>query len=348
MKFNSNVDLPVITSSERMDYKRCPKRWYWKWRRGLVPRMRTFGALDLGTWVHEALALWYGPGRKRNGTLSELFEEIAQSDIDETRAAKRSTQDALEKADELIALGVAMMDAYQNHYGKDSSVRVVRAEIPLEYTISHPETGVVMAAHKLKPDLVFIDHNGDVWLMEHKTAKAVQLGHLVIDDQARPYGAMAERSLRKQGIIRSGQSFRGILYNFMRKALPDQRPQNEKGQYLNQDLVTVSKRQPKPFFVRHPVTMTNQAKRKTLMRVQDETLDITIKTLELRTGELSPDRLQKTPHKSCEKTCPFFNMCVAEEAGTNIRDMERLMFRRENPYLYHAESTEDGSSFEIA
>lgn len=346
MKFNSDVDLPVITSSERMDYKRCQKRWYWKWRRGLIPRMRTFGALDLGTWVHEALANWYGPGRRRNGDLSDLFVACADPDVTASRNAKLVTEDALEKADELIALGTAMTQAYQKHYGKDPETRVIRAEIPLEYTISNPDTGIVMAAHKLKPDLVFIDRNDDAWLMEHKTAKSIQLGHLVIDDQARPYGAMAERSLRRQGVIRSRQSFRGIMYNFMRKALPDQRPQNEKGQYLNKDQ-SVSKKQPPAYFLRHPVTMTANAKRKTLYRLRDETLGITLKTLELRTGEISADRLQKTPHKSCEKTCPFFNMCVAEEAGTNIREMERLMFRRENPYLYHAESTEDVASFEI-
>ena len=50
------VNLPVIRSGERMCFKRCQKKWYWEWRRGLVPRNKTFGALDLGTWMHIALA----------------------------------------------------------------------------------------------------------------------------------------------------------------------------------------------------------------------------------------------------------------------------------------------------
>jgi hypothetical protein len=272
---------------------------------------------------------------------------MAERYIAKARDDEKTTEDALEKADELVALGIEMTRAYQKYYGSDRKINVVRAEIPLEYTLSNSD-GRIMAAHKLKPDLVFIDENGDVWLMEHKTAKSIQLGHLVIDDQARPYGAMAERSLREQRIIRRGQSFRGILYNFMRKALPDERPQNDKGQYLNKDLVTVSKRQPPPYFVRRKITMTKKAKIITLNRLAGETFEITAITLALRTKEISPDILKKTPHKSCEKTCPFFNMCVAEEEGTNIRDMERLMFRREDPYLYHAESTEDAASFEIA
>ena len=114
--------------------------------------------------------------------------------------------------------------------------------------------------------------------MEHKTAKQVQLEHLVIDDQARPYGAMTESLLRKLGLIKRSQQFRGILYNILRKALTDERPQNTQGKYLNQD-GSVSKRQPSPLFIRHPVTMTKKAKIITLQRVRDETLEITQKTL---------------------------------------------------------------------
>lgn len=345
MKFGSEVDLPVITSSERSDFKRCPKRWYWKWRRGLIPRMRTFGALDLGAWVHSALEAWYGPGKKRRGSLSELFESIAQLDINSSIELRKANTDAVNKADELVALGIEMTKAYQSYYTNDRGLSIVDTEIPLEYTFSN-DSGLIVAAHKIKPDGVVIDQNDDVWLIEHKTAKSIQTEHLVIDDQARPYGAMAERPLRKLGIIQKGQRFRGILYNFLRKALPDLRPQNEKGQYLNKDR-SVSKRQPPAFFVRKKITMTDQQKRVTLARLADEVFNITEKTLQLRIKDIDPDRISKTPHKSCVRTCQFFTMCVAEDSGMDIRDMERLMFRREDPYLYHKESTEDPLSFEI-
>lgn len=341
MKFDTDVDLPVITSSERVDFKRCQKRWYWKWRRGLVPRVRTFGAMDLGTWVHDALAEWYVPGFKRNGILSEHFERKALADIESSGAPDY----AIEKAEELMTLGTEMIKGYESFYSSDK-FRVVRAEIPLEFTVNHPDKGFVVAAHKIKPDLVVEDQKWDIWLFEHKTAQTVQTEHLVIDDQARPYGSMTEAALRKAGIIKSRHRFRGIIYNFLRKALPDQRPQNSKGQYLNKDQ-SVSKKQPPPYFVRKRVEMSREDKRITLYRIRDEILTITEMTLLLRTKEVHPGRLQKTPHKSCPKTCPFFAMCVSEEHGADVRVMERTMFRRENPYLYHAESTEDTASFEI-
>lgn len=339
------MNLPVIRSGERMDYKRCPKKWYWAWRRGLVPREKTFGALDLGTWMHEALAAWYQKGHKRDGTLAAHFVAAALNAISNA-AEDGAPEYVIEKAEELCSLGEAMAEAYEKHYGADEGVYVITAEIPLAFSLAHSDTGELIAMHKLKPDLVFADENNDIWLMEHKTAKQVATEHLVIDDQARPYGAMAESALRKLGIIKKRQQFRGILYNFLRKALPDLRQQNAKGQYLNKD-GSVSKRQPSPFFVRKPITMSIKAKMKTLYRVREETVDITLKTLELRTKELSPDRLPKTPHKSCAKTCQFFAMCTIEEEGGNYLDMERAMFVRRDPYKYEEESTEERLGFEI-
>lgn len=347
MKIPSGVDLPVIRSSERMDYKRCPKRWFWRWRMGLVPRVPTFGALELGQWMHSGLATWYGlGGKRRNGSLAELFVAAAEEAISKAMIGVRIPQEILDKSDELIALGEAMAKAYQAHYGYDSKIKIIRTELPLEYTFSGIN-GQVIAIHKFKPDAVYLDHNGDIWLLEHKTAKQIQTEHLVIDDQARPYAAMAERALINAGYLQKGQKFRGIMYNFLRKALPDERPQNTAGQYLNQD-GSVSKRQPPAYFVRKPVTFTNKAKAITLERVRDETAAITLKTLELRIGELSPNRIPKTQHKSCPKTCPFFDMCVMEENGIDIRDIRRIKYKRQDPYLYEEESTEDPLGFEIA
>jgi hypothetical protein len=295
--------------------------------------------------MHEALAAWYQKGHKRDGTLAAHFVAAALNAISNA-AEDGAPEYVIEKAEELCSLGEAMAEAYEKHYGADEGVYVITAEIPLAFSLAHSDTGELIAMHKLKPDLVFADENNDIWLMEHKTAKQVATEHLVIDDQARPYGAMAESALRKLGIIKKRQQFRGILYNFLRKALPDLRQQNAKGQYLNKD-GSVSKRQPSPFFVRKPITMSIKAKMKTLYRVREETVDITLKTLELRTKELSPDRLPKTPHKSCAKTCQFFAMCTIEEEGGNYLDMERAMFVRRDPYKYEEESTEERLGFEI-
>jgi PD-(D/E)XK nuclease superfamily len=338
------LNVPIVRSHERMEYKRCQRRWHWKWRRGLVPRAKAFGALELGTWMHEALAKWYVPGSKRSGPLADHFHAIAYGNIRQAADATVPDQE-IDKARELANLGYEMAKAYEAHYGKDHNVIVIKAELPLDFTFANDE-GVIIAKHVLKPDLVYTDRNtGDVWLMEHKTAKSIHTSHLPLDDQARPYVAMSELALRKIGAIRKEQVFRGIMYNFLRKAMPDDRPTNELGEALNRD-GSVSKRQPPQQFLRHPVTLTRAAKRKTLIRLRAETLTIARTTQDIRHGRVKPEDLPKTPHSSCDRFCPYFDMCVMEENGLNIAAMQMSSFSRQNPYDY-GQTTDEPSGFEI-
>lgn len=331
--------IHAVRGSERKDKKRCEKMWYWRWRRGLVLRASRFGALELGTWVHEALARWYGPGVKRHGDLAEHFTIVADASYELARRGK-APEHVLEKAEELISLGTAMLEAYQKHYGRDDDVRILAVEIPLEFSFGE---GI---RHALKPDAVFMGPDDNVWLLETKTAASVRTEHLVIDDQARPYGAMAERALRKLGVMRKGQQFKGILYNFLRKGLPDERQTNAQGKYLNKN-GSVSARQPPPLFVRKEIMMSRAAKVRTLQRVQRETIAIAEITAGLRDGSIKASELGKTPHHSCPRTCDFYAMCVAEEEGANTHLMERTMYFRRNPYDYEQETTDERPGFEF-
>jgi len=338
------MGLPIIRSHERMDFKRCPKKWFWAWRKGLTPRAKSFGALELGIWMHEALAKWYTPGSARNGVLASHFNMEANKSIQAAKDAG-APDHVIEKAEELAALGWNMARSYEEHYSADHDVIVIKPELPLAFTFND-DAGEVIARHDLKPDLVYTSHStGDVWLMEHKTATTVRTEHLVIDDQARPYGAMAELGLRKLGLIRPGQHFMGIMYNYLRKATTDDRPRNALGQALNLD-GTVSKRQPPPTFLRHPVKLTRAAKRITLTRLRGEVMLITGYTNSLRNGTVPPDNLPKTQHTSCPRFCQFFPICAAQENGADIRDMTASLYVVRNPYDY-SESTDEPASFEL-
>lgn len=336
--------LPIVRSHERIDYKRCPKKWYYKWRLGLVPRAISFGALDLGSWMHLAFQDWYQAGRKRNGSLAALFADHAQAAI---KAAGRNgaPDHAIDQADQLALLGEAMAGAYESHYGKDAETNVIAAELPLEFTISDPVTREVIAIHRLKPDLVFADSSGDVWLMEHKTAAQIRTDHLSIDDQARPYGVMAERPLRKAGLIKRGSEFKGIVYNFLRKAFPDDRERNADGKALNKN-GSVSKRQPAALFARRKVRLTDDAKRVALDRIYADTVVVTELTKSLRSKHLLRETIPTTPHHSCPRFCQYFSLCELEEQGGDWRGLQRSAFVRRDPYDY-GESTDEPNTFEM-
>lgn len=340
------TDLPVVRSHERMTYKRCPKQWYFKWRRGLVPRNKSFGALDLGTWLHSALETYYVPGGIREGELAVHFNEAADTAI--AAATREGAPDhQIEKAEELACLGEAMCKSYETHWKGDPDWEVIGTEIPLEFTFPD-HRGRLAAKHLLKPDMiVLVKSTGGIWLVENKSAASLHgcTEHLIIDDQARPYGAMAERALKEAGVLGRKEQLAGIIYNFMRKAFPDERWQNEQGEYLNKD-GSVSKKQPAPLFLRHPVTMTTEAKRITLSRLRAETLKITAVAQEVRSGKLDPADIPITPHKSCPKFCDYFTMCHTAENGGDITRMEKTMYVRQNPYTYGG-STEDPKGFDL-
>lgn len=337
-------DLPMVRSHELIDYGRCPKKWYWKWRMGLVPKTEIFSALSLGTWVHAALAEWYELPRSKRTVLAlvEAYKAIVYVALH----GYNGPTHVLDQGHELAALGLAMVTGYAKHYGNDPDLQIIATEIPIEFEITHPD-GELIAIYKLKPDAVFQSRkDGFIWLLETKTAASIRVEHLPIDSQARPYATLAERALKTLGAIKKTDSVKGILYNFLRKAHPDERDYNKQGLALNKD-GSVSKRQPSPLFVRHPLKLTRAAKRIALERLKLDSLEITTVAEYLRQGRIKPSALRKTTHHSCPKTCQYFSMCVLEEEGGDITEMRRTMYRRENPYEYYEETTTEPASFEM-
>jgi len=338
------MSLPLIRNGERVDYKRCMKKWFWRWRMGLVPKAQSFGALELGTWVHAAMQAWYGEGYNRVGNLSDHFLYAADVAIGKA-SLEGAPEYLLDKAEELAALGEAMTQAYERFYGADKDVYVIAAEIPLEFSITDQQ-GNIVALHRLKPDMVYADRQKAVRVMENKTAAQIRTEHLPIDDQARPYGALTERALKREGVIGQRDEFAGVTYNFLRKALPDERQTNAEGKYLNKN-GTVSKKQPPPLFLRYPLPLARAAKVIALRRIQREAIEITALADAIRTKRIDPAGISKTPHSSCAKFCQFFSMCVAEEGGADIREMQRSMYVRQDPYAYAEDTTDIPASFEM-
>lgn len=58
-------ELPLLRTSERTTFMRCPQAWYWGHVEGLTPIVEKKVAADFGTGIHLALAEWYKyPGDK--------------------------------------------------------------------------------------------------------------------------------------------------------------------------------------------------------------------------------------------------------------------------------------------
>jgi hypothetical protein len=335
-------EVPFIRTSERRDAKRCEWRWYQHWREGLVKKGKPSLPLWFGIGVHEALAQWYQVHDIRGMHPADFWIDWVGAEEEFIRTNKLGNDNFQE--DEFIdakALGETMLDGYVEKYGYDDQWDVIATEQTFQISIPNyfPDLATsagdkrdVLAIYAGTFDGVYRDlADGKLWLMEHKTAKAITLGHLPLDDQAGGYWAVANKVLRAQRLIGQDEEIKGIMYNFLRKAMPDERERDENNQCLNKN-GTVSKNQPAPLFVREPVDRTKRQRAMQLRRVQNEALRMD------RLRE-DPDRLTKNPTRDCSWDCDLYDMCLLHDNGTDDwEDFRDSMFKRRDPYADHRKS----------
>jgi hypothetical protein len=367
--------VPIIRTSERRSFKRCPQAWWWGWRMGLVPVGSISDALWFGTGVHIALAAWYcGPGKKRGPEPAETFAAWAVGEIRHIKTSNRfgNAAEALieEKLVPAQLLGTTLLECYLKEYGRDEHMFVIRPEYSGQINIADPDfADQILAIYAFTYDLVYRDlDDGRILLEEHKTARAIVTSHLKLDDQAGSYWAIADQQLRAEGVLKAKERIRGIEYNFIRKAMPDERPRNAEGYYTNKptkadylaamkshpdvrvnmkveelaDLAEsrgipvfgeISKLQPKPLFHREFVKRTAAERATQIRRIQNEALVMDA----FRTGELP---IIKNTTRECN-FCQFNGLCELDEGGHDTSDYMRAIYRRKDPYADHRKSTEE-------
>lgn len=373
---------PMVRASERRTYLQCQWKWWQSYREGLVRRNQPLGPLWFGTGVHIALADWYcGPGLKRGREPAETWQEYAAGALAFVKTTDPEEQ-TVAKYEDAGSLGVAMLEGYRRLYGTDDHIHVIAPERTGYLDIPWPkqefwdvaEGTPGMARQVWTWDLVGRDlRSGRVKVWEHKTAASITTRHLSLDDQAGTYWAMANTTLQREGILRKGEWVDGIEYNFLRKALPDDRPRDAEGYHTNKpvkadyvealgDVVAAhsaptlaklklesleeiargyglmvlgsrSKIQPPPLFLRHQVWRTRPERKNQMLRLQS-----TILQMELHRDGTLP--VIKNPTRECS-WCQFFDICELDERGGDWHSLRDIAFVRQDPYADHRKSTDE-------
>lgn len=376
--------LPILRTSERSAFKRCPAKWWWAYREGLKPKGAEKTPLWFGTGVHIALAEWYLPGTKRGPHPAETFAKFAGDAITSIKVADADEETLAQYVDGK-ELGIAMLNGYVAKYGRDEQWSFISTEQTFDLDVPWPgedrqvlwvvEKGQVMLRYAGTFDGVYRDlATGRIELLETKTAKSVITSHLTLDDQAGSYWAVASHVLAKQGLIKPNERISEICYNFLRKALPDERPTDAEGYATNKplkahyllalegkfeaatakelgkmkldDLAALAERygvvvtgdrskvQPLPLFHRESVHRTLPERRTQLRRIQDEALH-----MQAMREKLLP--VIKRPTRDCSWDCDFFLMCELQERGGDWETHRQAAFRRQDPYADHRKSTDE-------
>lgn len=338
-------DVPMLRTSERKSFKRCPQQWWWGYRQGLVSPKVKADALWFGIGMHIALQERYKhKGKRRGANMLKVWRDYVNDEVAYVKTLPLGYADEEAVYVDAKELGEAMIGAYLDHYGKDERWYVISAEQTFQIPIPYPARQATKFRRNGNPDKPLVIYAGtfdlvardeesmhdDLWLWDHKNVKAIQTGHLPLDDQAGSYWAVASDVLAHQGLIGKNDKLEGILFNFLRKAKPDPRPTNEKGEHLNKD-GTVSKVQPATLFRRETVTRTQRERLTQIRRIQDEALIMQA----VRRKQLP---LVKNTSPDCFYGCPFYDMCTLHEEGDDWEEFRDSMFKVRDPYADHRKS----------
>jgi len=362
-----------MRTSERYALGRCAQQWAWRHIEELEPN-RAANPLWFGTAVHEAMAAWYLPGFKRGPHPVETFEKW----VDQERTMLVYDEEGEKEYVDARALGIDMLTRYVDLYGTDPSWNVIATEMKGKVILPRPEMKIF---GRIRPEVrrwlryhftwdgVYRDEeDGQVKLMEHKTAATIILSHLPLDNQAGSYHAVANQTLTKQGVLKDGEEIVAITYNFLRKALQDQRPRNSEGHYTNKPvkqhyidaigegltgketlaqleaiaaeleivvLGDVSKSQPPPYFHREEVYKTRAERETQIRRIQEEA----VFSEAYRKGFLP---IIKSPGRDCG-WCAFSKICELDESGDQeaVEALKDAMYHVASPYdTYQSKSAE--------
>lgn len=320
-----------LTTSERISWARCPQQWWWAYREGFTPRTPDRGARWFGAGVHEVLAQWYLEGKRRGLRPDVAFAKWIGSERDwplPSSVTEDWNDDVFVGAGEL---GKAMLLSYYKTYGTDDQWDIIFTEQFGEVLIpqENGDASEPLALYSFVFDGVLF-WEGQYWLLEHKTAARIMTIHLPHDEQAGSYWLLAEIFLKSIGVMGKKAKLAGIIYNFLRKAMPDTRPRTPGGAYLNQD-GSVSKRQPAPFFVRpDPVERSRGERRSILANIQKQAGVM----LAQREGDIP---LWKNRTRECV-FCDFYAMCQLHDDDPSETgpwtEYASAMFIRRDPYAY--------------
>lgn len=324
--------VPMLRTSERSAWRKCPQAWWWGYRQGLVPKGMPAYNFWFGIGWHEALAIYYGKGRRR-------FPKKARAHLvryfkDEYAAMKTIDMDGDAKFENALDLVLDMWDNYIRTYGADDHMDIIATERSCTVAV-YDEDGNHIADYVFTMDGVYrdrADHN-KIKILEHKTATVIQLSHLSLDDQAGSYLTFMTILLRAEGVLKEHESIQEITYNFARKEMykEDDRPVNAEGLRLNKNgTVSANQRPQAPLLVRHDVARSAESRNRLIERV-------VIEVELMNQMRANPELVYKNPQggpMGCV-TCPFFEMCKLHEEGGDWVDLRDWKYNRQDPYKDH-------------
>lgn len=371
--------VPMLRTSERKDFRRCPWLWDQTWNQGWRSRREPTWAW-FGTAIHKGLEARYPVGKKRGSVEDMLgaFEARLNDEIRRvhTEGGELDTDLAEEEIVDAKELGRAMLLGYVEEYGTDSHWQVIHSEQAFQIDVPHPTKDRTLVVYCGTWDMVVYDLVDKVYkVVDHKTRKVFPgetgWAFYQIDDQAGSYLWVAPEVLRHVGVFKGDEAIEGLVFNALRKRMPDNRPLDENGlahnkpqkvhyyaaldgknvPYARKDTIPVlhslaeqhgltvwgevSARQPVARYHREEVDRTPEERVTQAQRVQGEAVWMDL----VRKGKLPA---LKHTGEDCIR-CPLFDMCQLHEQDPEAAwELRKATMIKRDPYRDHRDAMKEG------
>lgn len=353
----------MLRTSERGTFKRCRWKW-WQEFEELRKPLTDAPPLRFGTLIHLSLADYYKKGTRRGPHPAASFRKHYDAECKEQETfGFKATDD--DKWVEAGTVGEAMMNHYVERYGKDDEWEVIVTEQTFQQLVYHPDSydpnHPPEAQQNAEPWFWYVGTIDGIWrnrrtgklsIVDHKTAKSISVMYLSLDAQATAYWTWGLDWIYQNGLLSPRERPAGMLYNHLRKAVPDERPfdlVNGKKIYLNKPTAkelkehgadfrgSYSKTQPAPYFARTPIYRDFDERENARAQVLAEFRD-----MEAIRGEGERDGTSPPPESAYKNqgqfTCPgcwAFDICELHEMGADWGEMRAISTKTWEPYAAH-------------
>lgn len=341
--FNPFSSTAVIRTSDRIQFKSCRRRWAFQSHLGRNLEPKTQAApLWFGSGIHFALEDTYN-GDKR---LFESPVDAFKAYVDATKAQGR--QSLPQDHDELEEMGEAMLEYYYKHWlkGRDPLKTYIHngvpqvevnltTEIPFDVKAHFPDSPYDRVIYSGTIDRVVEDDLGQLWLVDYKTAKAMKTTHFANDPQVTSYCWMASNYYDKP--------VAGMIYWQFLKAIP------KVPQPLTSGKISVAKNQRTTHSLYRAALIKTHGSVEAAPRENIAFLNnLTINEGPDHDAFIRRDRIYKNPESMqsegvkilmemedmlnpnlplypnptfmCPHMCPFYEVCVSMDDGTDWAD----------------------------
>lgn len=317
----------LVRTSERQSFLTCRQQWWWSYVEHLrAPQVGP--ALVFGDLVHQSLAAYYKPGRKRGPHPATTYAKLYGKLTDDEGIWDADLEGKVSLAD----LGEDVLTRYVDHWQViDKEYEVISSEQTFQVPIGRINGRRVYYVGTI--DGVWRHtYTGKIRFAEHKTTTEISAAALPMNEQVGAYWTYGPRWLRLKGFLKQDERIDGIIYNWLRKTIkPDDGQWDALGRRLNKD-GSISKRQPPPYFQRQLTFRGDIEAERVKARVHNEILDM----LEARAD---PARhVYKNPgpqfFPNC-KFCGFRDMCELHETGNDWVAYKDAVYEIWDPYDAH-------------